>query len=279
VQSSKEDPTMMRSQVFALGVSLALLAACGEESKAPAPAPSGTPAAGGAAPAAKPAGGGGAYDPASATATVKVKATMKGDAIPMRPIKFDQDEKCKGLHSSPVPEETVVCKDGHLANVIVYVSRGAEGRSYATPTTPVVLDQKGCMYHPHVFTVMVNQPLSVKTSDDTSHNVHVAPKVNEDWNKSQLAGAADLSHMLDKPELPVRIKCDIHGWMLSWAGVFDHPFHAVTGEDGTATLKLPPGDYEISAWHEYDKFGKPAAQKVTVAGTDAKELEFVFEKK
>jgi plastocyanin len=197
----------------------------------------------------------------------------------MRPIKFDQDECCKAMHTTPMLEETVVARDGHLANVIVYVSKGAERHPRGVPAEPVLLDQTGCMYSPHVFTVTVGQRVLVRNSDRTTHNVHVAPKVNDDWNKSQLIGATDLTHSFDTPELPVRIKCDIHGWMLSWAGVFDHPFHAVTGEDGTATLRLPPGDYEISAWHEYPKFAGPAPQKVTVAGNEPREIEFVFEPK
>ena len=220
------------------------------------------------------------YDPATATCTIVVKSTLKGDAPAMRALKFDADPKCMEQHKEPVKNQGVIAKDGKLVNVIAYVSKGHEGKSYATPTAPAVLDQKGCMYVPHVFTVMVNQPISIKNSDPTMHNIHAMPeKGSEEFNQSQPAGAAELTQKFAKEEVAVKVKCDVHGWMEAYAGVFAHPFHAVTGEEGVAKFKVPPGEYEISAWHESSKLGKPAAQKVTVAKDETKELEFVFEGK
>jgi hypothetical protein len=56
--------------------------------------------------------------------------------------------------------------------------------------------------------------------------------------------------------------------------VLPHPYFAVTGEDGTFTIKnLPPGTYKLTAWHE--KFGTQTAD-VTVAAKDEKENNFTF---
>ena len=216
------------------------------------------------------------FDPSLATATILVRATLKGEAPKMRPVKMDQDAECMKLHAEPVLEETVVCQDGKLANVIAFVSKGAEKWSFRTPTEPAVMDQRGCVYVPHVFTVMVNQPITIKNSDPTMHNVHATKGANEDWNKAMLKGAKDLTHSFAKPEVPAKFKCDVHGWMSAKVGVFTHPFHGTTGADGTVAIRVPPGEYEIESWHEYDKLQKPAPKKVVVAAGSTSEIEFDY---
>jgi len=77
----------------------------------------------------------------------------------------------------------------------------------------------------------------------------------------------------DKPEIPVPIRCDVHKWMNAFVGVFTHPFHTVTHEEGTFELKVPPGKYEIAAWQE--KFGEQT-QTVEIADHEKKDLVFTF---
>ncbi len=244
----------------------------------PPPAPPSTPPRS-SPPPARPPGGPGVHDPASATATLRVRTTLQGEPPRMRPIKFDAEAHCSAAHGEPVLDEAIVAKDGKLANAIVYVSKGIEGWTFAPPGEPVLLDQRGCMYDPHVFTVMVGQPIAVRNSDPLMHNVHALPKNNDDFNKSQPRGSGDLTMKFFKEEVAVRIRCDVHGWMQTWAGVFRHPFHEVTDGEGMATLRLPPGDYEITAWQESDKLLRPAPQKVTLPGNEIRDLEFVFEVK
>lgn len=224
---------------------------------------------------------GGAYDPASATAVLRVKATLDGVPPAMRPIKFEADPECHRAHKDAVYNESIVARDGKLANVIAWVSKGTEGRTYATPSTPVVLDQKGCMYVPHVFTVQVKQPITIRNDDPTMHNVHGVPARagNSEFNQSQPAGAAEIRAQFDRPEVAVRIKCDVHGWMESWAGVFAHPFHGVTGSDGAVDLKVPPGEYEVQTWQESPRLAAPQPVRVSVGKGETKEVDFVFKVK
>ncbi len=66
----------------------------------------------------------------------------------------------------------------------------------------------------------------------------------------------------------IPVKCNVHPWMRAYIGVVSHPFFAVTGDDGTFTIKgLPPGTYTIEVWHE--KYGKQE-QPVTVGAKDSK---------
>ena len=165
--------------------------------------------------------------------------------------------------------------DGNLANVIVYL----EGVSYngKAPTKPVVLDQSGCIYSPHVVGLRAGQPLKILNSDATMHNIHGLPKVNREFNFGMPKSLKEKSVTFEKAESVFVVKCDVHPWMKSYAQVFDHPYFAVTGPDGSFSIKdVPDGTYKAVAWQE--KFNKRTlSQNVTVKGGKAT-LNFTFER-
>ena len=137
-----------------------------------------------------------------------------------------------------------------------------------------MLDQKGCHYSPHVLGIQVGQPLQVLNSDSTLHNVHALPKANSEFNAGQPIQGMKTTHTFSTKEVMIPFKCDVHGWMNAWVGVLDHPYYAVTGADGTFSLKgLPPGTYTIEAWHE--KLGTQT-QMVTLGAKDNKDVAFTF---
>jgi hypothetical protein len=217
-------------------------------------------------------GGGPSYDPASATATVTGKISFEGTPPANEKVQMSSDPYCQTKAASYPTLETVKVSDGGLENVIVYISTGAASASYPTPA-PVEVDQQNCHYIPHVFTLMTNQPLKIKNSDMTLHNIHAWAEKNPQFNVGQPVAGMVSDAKFAKPEVPLPIKCDVHKWMGAFVGVFEHPFHTVSKSGGTFELKLPPGKYEITAWHE--KFGKKTAM-VEVAGTDKKDVNFSF---
>jgi plastocyanin len=180
------------------------------------------------------------------------KVTLKGTPPPEIPIKFDPT--CSAMHGGQNVTTTryLVGKDNGLGNVFVYVSKGTEGKKFATPTTPVTIDQKNCLYSPAVIGVMVGQPIQIKNSDPVMHNVHAQPRVegNNEFNFAQpLQGQTD-ERKFDKPEVLIRFKCEVHDWMLAYVGVVDNPYFAVTDKDGNFTIKnVPPGNYTLTAYH------------------------------
>ncbi|MGZ4962547.1 MAG: carboxypeptidase regulatory-like domain-containing protein [Limisphaerales bacterium] len=190
------------------------------------------------------------------------KITLKGTPPPETPIKFDQN--CGAFHTTPVSTRRyVVSSDGGLANVFVYISKGAEGKKFDAPTAPVLLDQKGCMYQPYIVGAMVNQPIQIKNSDPILHNVHALPKdSSEEFNFAQpLQGQTD-ERKFTKPQVLVKVKCDVHDWMLAYVGVVDNPFFAITDESGKFTIKnVPPGDYTLTAYHLKAHGTKPGETK------------------
>ena len=208
-------------------------------------------------------------DPATAAT---VSGTVKLDGTPPKPAKIDmsQDAACKGDNTS----ENVVAKDGDLANVFVYVKEGLGNRNFDVPKDSVVIDQKGCRYHPHVLAVIAGQNVEIKNDDPTTHNIHPTPKDNREWNESQPPNAAPIQKSFAREEIMLPVKCNQHPWMKMYISVVKSPFYAVTGADGKYTIKgLPPGDYTLAFVHE--KLGEQD-QKVTLAAKDSKRVDATF---
>jgi plastocyanin len=213
---------------------------------------------------------------AAGGATISGKITLAGTAPAMEKLKMDADPYCKTMHTTSVQSQEVVANNGALQWVMIYVKSGLPaGNKYAVPGEPVTLDQKGCMYTPHVFGVRAGQKVKIVNSDATLHNIHPLPAVNAQFNIGMPLQGMSQEKAFDKAELPpFHIKCDVHKWMSSYCGVFDHPFFAVTDKDGNYKITgLPPGTYVIESWQE--KYG-PQDQNVTVTGTEAKTADFSY---
>lgn len=181
-------------------------------------------------------------------------------------LRMDADKVCKAAHKEPQrSEEVVVNANGTLKNVLVYVKEGIGTRKFEPPPTQVKFDQIGCIYVPHVVGIQTGQELVVMNSDPTLHNVHSLSKENPQFNVAQPKKGMTLTKKFEKPEV-FKVKCEVHTWMGAYIGVFNHPFFAVTGNDGTFMLpKLPAGEYTLEAWHE--KYGTQTAKvKVDAAG-------------
>lgn len=208
------------------------------------------------------------------TASITGKVTYRGDAPKLNPIKMAADPYCASTHSATVAnEELLVNADGTLRNVFVYVKEGITG-TYPPPTTPAVLDQAGCLYRPRVQGMQVGQPLLIRNSDDTLHNVHALGDKNPAFNLGQPVRGMEQKKVFTQPEVMLRFKCDVHPWMSAYLGIVAHPFFATTGEAGTFTLKnLPAGKYILEACHE--KLGTQT-QTVQIADGETKAVELSF---
>jgi plastocyanin len=206
-----------------------------------------------------------------------VSGTVKYEgAVPkLRPVRMDADPGCAKKHSTPVESDMLVLGDGNtLANIFVRVSEGVPAKDYPTPSEPVVLDQIGCRYVPHVIGLMVNQQLKVLNSDGLLHNVHALPKVNPSFNQAMPASVTETVKTFSKTEGMFKIKCDVHPWRGAYISVLDHPYFDVTAKDGKFEIgDLPAGTYTIEAWHEKLK---TKTATVTISGDETQTVDFAF---
>ena len=201
--------------------------------------------------------------------SISGKVTWEGDRPDPKPdleYKEEATVGCKhGGEGLAKNDESLLISDaGGVANVVMTIEASGEAQ---IPTEPVVFDQEGCRFHPHVAVVPVGATLRFLNSDETNHNIHTYAKKNQPINKN-VAAEGTLDQVLEKAEV-IDIKCDIHPWMKGYVEVTDATHWATTSADGSFKLTgVPPGEYEISWWHE--ELGKGKTEKVTVeAGKEA----------
>jgi plastocyanin len=221
------------------------------------------------------AGGGQKVDPAT-VGDLKGTVTVDGAVPKNESIKMNADPVCLREAKGPQTQETyLVGSDGKsLANVFVYVKDGLGNYMYDPPSQQARIDQKECRYHPHVFGMRVGQALEIVNSDPTLHNIHAMPKSNTEFNNGQPIQGMKMTHTFTAKEVMVPFKCDVHGWMNAYVGVLDHPYFAVSDQDGKFGIaSLPPGTYTIEAWQE--KLGTQT-QSVTIGPKESKEITFTF---
>lgn len=217
------------------------------------------------------------------TGTISGVVSYNGTAPAPRKIDTTADPACGKANPNLMTDDTVVT-DGKLANAFVYIKEGTvEGGkkigdyAWSTPAEAKQLDQKGCHYSPHVMGVQTNQKISITNSDQTQHNVHPTPKVNQEWNQTQANGAPPIEKTFSRAEVLIPVKCNQHPWMKAYIGVMRTPFYAVSAENGTFEIKgVPPGTYTVVAWKEGGANGTEKTMQVTVPANGAGTADFAF---
>lgn len=204
--------------------------------------------------------------------TISGKINFEGTMAQPKMVRVQGDQYCVDAHKDkPIPEERFVFnyEKKTLCNVFVYVSSPVAG-AFTAPSTSVEIDQVGCQYTPHVVGVMVGQKMAFKNNDSTAHNLKLVPEINPGFNEGQPQAGMVKEVSFAKKELGMPLKCDVHAWMNAYIHVLDNPFFAVSDANGEYKIEgLPAGTYEVTVWHEFDKF-KPTAEKMTVTVEEGK---------
>jgi plastocyanin len=218
-----------------------------------------------------------------AAATGQIIGTVKldGPTPHQKPIDMSKDPACTQARAGTpaTTENVVVGANGGLANVVVYISQGLTGNEAAISSQPATMDQKGCVYVPHVVAMNAGQHLTVLNSDKTTHNIHPQPNPtggNAQWNKSQIPGSGAFDVTWSNEEVAIPVKCNIHPWMHGYIAVVKGPF-GLSSDTGSFKLdNVPPGSYTLTAWQE--TYGTQT-QKVTVVGGKPVTTDFTFKAK
>ncbi len=174
--------------------------------------------------------------------------------------------------------EQYVAHDGKLANVYVYVKSGPPAAMAAgePSSAPVVLDQVGCRYEPHVIAVVQGGTVEFRNSDATMHNIETMPMAagNQPFDTSQGPKGAPVTERFAKPETMIPVRCNLHPWMEAFINVSATPFFAVTDESGRFFISgLPAGKYTLAAMQE--KLGEQD-RTVTVELLGTAKADFTF---
>lgn len=206
-----------------------------------------------------------------------ISGTVHFTGKPPKRIAIDmaQDPVCS-LAPANLTEQYVT-QNGGLENVFVFIQSGLGSKAYAPPSKPVVMDQKGCRFVPHVVGVMAGQPVEFTNSDATMHNVHMIPTIstNQSVDVSQPPNGPGETRTLSTPELMIPVRCNNHPWMEGFINVVDNPFYAVSGDGGQFTIKgVPPGTYTLVADHEV--LGKQTAS-ITVTPQHTTNVDITYQ--
>lgn len=203
--------------------------------------------------------------------SVKGTVMFEGDKPGRKRIRMNADPACDKLHDRPVGTEDYLIKDtGEVYNAFVYI-KGGDGKDHPVPDAHAKLDQKGCMYEPHVQGMRVNQTLDIVNSDPTMHNVHCMASENKEFNFGQPTPGTR-EQVFRRAENAIPFKCDVHPWMNAYIFVMEHPYFDVS-EGAFEISNVPAGTYTLVAWHE--KLGE-VEQEITVGDGDLEGVTFTF---
>jgi plastocyanin len=204
------------------------------------------------------AGGAGGNDVAAAgyghlkgMVTIAGAAPSLGPLISASQVKPDDKDVCV---VERIPNEKLVVHGGAVQNVFLYLAKKPAGTKMPDPApAAVVMDHDTCTFKPHALVVLAGQPITVLNADAVPHNVHTYPQRSGSFNSGippKDRKGFDLKYV-NAERQPVSVKCDFHTWMQAWHLPLDHPYGAVTNENGEFSIRdLPAGKHKFTVWHE-----------------------------
>lgn len=212
---------------------------------------------------------------AGATGVIEGRAVYTGTPKRNPLIRMGADPNCLEINAGKKVQQLYVdlSSDQSINNVFVHITDDvAYGGS--PPSEPVVIEQQGCVYHPRVLGAMVGQKLLVRNLDATLHNIHSQSNESNSFNVGQPKAGMEFTFVLEKEEVMLPLKCDVHPWMRGYVGVKSHPYFAVTRGDGSFRIEgVPAGSYTLQAWQE--TLGT-VEHEVTVEDGETTTVEFAF---
>lgn len=193
-----------------------------------------------------------AQAPRSTGGTITGKVKLSGKNPGNKIVRMGMDPMCARIYAGkrpgPIDEAIMTSEDGGLANA--FVSLKGSFPETPMPQEPVVVEQKGCFYVPRVVGARVGQILRIRNNDNLLHNVHAQSLGQNTFNVGQPAAGMNYDFRLKTAEM-LKLTCDVHRWMVSYVGVMNHPYFAVSKPDGSFMIaNVPAGQRTIHVWHE-----------------------------
>jgi plastocyanin len=216
-----------------------------------------------------------AYEAIAVTDGGGLSGVVKFAGTAPAPEKFEVTKDVEACGKEKLKGDLDIGSGGGIANVAVVV-KASKGKALEVPTAPVIFDQKGCEYHPHVLAFPAGSTIEVLNPDGVLHNVHMMGKANPEANRAMPKFQKKVDWKVEKAEWPIAVKCDAHPWMHAYWMSMDQPYYAVTDANGAFKITdLPPGDYEVEVWHA--TLGKKT-EKVTIKAKEDTKVDWSLSK-
>ncbi|HZS96767.1 MAG TPA: plastocyanin/azurin family copper-binding protein [Terriglobales bacterium] len=149
-------------------------------------------------------------------------------------------------------------------NIAVYID-AIPGKKFDHPTKHVAVDQRNLIFAPHTVVILQGTTVDFLNGDNVAHNVYW-PSINGEKRFRHNLTIVSPSQMksFEFNDLgAAQILCNLHPDMIGYVLVVPTPYFALTGNDGTFSIKdVPPGNYTLKTWSED---GKPTTQTITAA--------------
>ncbi len=186
--------------------------------------------------------------PAGRKSALEARAVYQGSEIP-KPTRIRNTTDPEHCGPSHTLEDVLISAENEgIQNVVVFLTGVPMAEQDRPAPSRLMLDNSSCRFDPHVAVLTTGSILEATNSDRFFHSVHVYGLFN--INVGLGPGQSKVIRTLSRPGRLV-VRCDVHGWMRSYLWVEDHPYHAVSAEDGSFRIEnVPPGRYTLSAWHE-----------------------------
>jgi plastocyanin len=204
--------------------------------------------------------------------TITGVVTYAGTAPAPEKIKVTKDVQACGKEEH-YREDLIVGANKGIKNVVVKLTKISSGKPLASLNPDPVIDQRACVFKPHVLVMPVGGKLRVLNSDGILHNLHTYSEKNPQINTGQPGFKKEMSFTFKFPET-IRVTCDVHPWMAGYVVVAEHPYYAVTDDEGKYSLTdVPAGTYTVEFWQE--SLGTQTQEVAVTAGqTSTLDLEF-----
>lgn len=176
------------------------------------------------------------------------RVTYRGEPPMPATITVTKDPEVCGREKTAA--NLIVGADKGIKNAVVRLLDVQRGKPFSRKRS-VTVDQKNCEYSPRIVLFQAGTRVAIENNDGILHNTNVVAERNASFTVAQPKFRRVVERRIDDPEMPIRVRCDVHSWMASWWIAQEHPYYAVTKPDGSFTLTdVPPGDYTLEVWHE-----------------------------
>jgi plastocyanin len=203
---------------------------------------------------------------AAETGDLKIRFEYGAKGFTPKPVDVNKDVEFCGKHD--LKDETLVVNETNqgLKNVVVYVYTGRGGSKLEkvdAANNTHVLANENCRFEPHILITQTGDTLKVTNPDPVGHNANINFFNNTAQNIMVPSGQEQTVKLEKEEPAPIPVDCNIHPWMKAYVVVLEHPFAAVSDENGELTIKgLPAGEkLTFRVYHE-----KGAINEVQVNG-------------